>query len=248
MIPSKQAECGESPPCGRPNLPRTACPGFSLVELLTVIAIIAILSAIITPVVRNAIRNGRTAANSSNLRAIALANQMYAADNNGESVMAFSAAETGLSLLWYQELRPYMGLVKERNGEVEVFISPCDPNEGGRLGGFTMQDWQRRSYSVNYNIRTYFSGQIYRRVPMSGMDSAKMIFACDHRAIEIGTQGVMPSSQASLDMIPLDWHNEYGSAQFVYIDGHVEMIPVADVMPKAEGADQGRYKEWSAFY
>lgn len=234
----------EIPVRGRAALPM----GFSLIELLTVIAIIAILSAILTPVVKNVLRNGRSATNASNLRTIALANQLYAAENNGESVMAFSAAETGLSLLWYQELRPYVGFVKERKGEVEPFISPCDPNEGGRVGGVVVQDWQRRSYSVNYNIRTYSTGQIYKRVPMSGMDPSKMIFACDHRAIEIGTHGIMPSSQASLDMIPLDWHNDYGSAQFVFLDGHVEMIPVKDVMPKEDDSEPGRYKEWSAFY
>lgn len=254
MTPAKQNQHGVARTLlsGRVRAYAKLRIGFSLVELLTVIAIITVLSAILIPVTRNVLQSARTAGSLSNLRTIALANQMYASDNNGESVMAYGILPTGGStLLWYQELRPYVGMSKEREGEVAPFISPSDPSGGGRTGSISVLDWQRRSYSVNYNIRTFVSGSgnKYTRILMSGMDAQKMIFACEHRAIELGTHGVMPSNQASLGLIPTDWHNEKGSAQFVFLDGHVEMIPVNDVMPGAEGTlEGGRYKEWSAFY
>src|SRR4051812_6944919 len=57
--------------------------GFTLVELLVVIAIIAILIAILLPVLSRANRAARTLVCASNLRAIVQAMQIYAADSNG---------------------------------------------------------------------------------------------------------------------------------------------------------------------
>ncbi|MFH0980136.1 MAG: H-X9-DG-CTERM domain-containing protein [Planctomycetota bacterium] len=59
----------------------TARCAFTLVELLTVVSIIALLLAILLPSLRNAREQARTAVCGSNLRQIALANELYAADN-----------------------------------------------------------------------------------------------------------------------------------------------------------------------
>jgi prepilin-type N-terminal cleavage/methylation domain-containing protein len=62
------------------NAARTACgPGVTLLELLTVIALIAILIAIIFPVLSRANEAARTTACASNLRQIAFAMLAYAA-------------------------------------------------------------------------------------------------------------------------------------------------------------------------
>ena len=58
-------------------------PGFTLVELLVVIAIIAIILAALIAGIRNMQTQARAAACLSNQRQLALANQTYAADNNG---------------------------------------------------------------------------------------------------------------------------------------------------------------------
>ncbi len=57
--------------------------GFSLVELLTVIAIIAILASIIFPVMGMVIGHSNQSACMSNLKQIAIAVQMYKQDNHG---------------------------------------------------------------------------------------------------------------------------------------------------------------------
>ena len=86
----------------RPNVPgllrassRNTCPrkrghgiqrqtvsGFTLVELLIVVSIIGLLMAILLPSLRKAREQARTAVCGSNLRQIALANELYANDNN----------------------------------------------------------------------------------------------------------------------------------------------------------------------
>ncbi len=56
--------------------------GFTLIELLVVIAIIGILAAMVFPVFARARESARKAVCLSNVKNIALAIQMYLADNN----------------------------------------------------------------------------------------------------------------------------------------------------------------------
>lgn len=77
--------------------------GFTLVELLTVIAIIGILSAIIIPVVGKVRASAQSSACQSNLRQIWTATNLYA---NEHKFFPYSTSPTGVN--WRQALRPYM--------------------------------------------------------------------------------------------------------------------------------------------
>src|SRR5438094_449473 len=57
--------------------------GFTLIELLVVIAIIAILAAMLLPVLARAKEKGQRAACFSNMRQVALAARLYMEDFNG---------------------------------------------------------------------------------------------------------------------------------------------------------------------
>lgn len=58
-------------------------PGFTLIEILVVISIIAIIAAILLPVFASVRHRGRMTACASNLHQISLALHQYAADNDG---------------------------------------------------------------------------------------------------------------------------------------------------------------------
>lgn len=64
----------------KPHRHRSA---FTLIELLTVIAIVGVLAAILVPVAGRARLAARTAASTSNLRQLATATHAYVADNRG---------------------------------------------------------------------------------------------------------------------------------------------------------------------
>lgn len=85
---------------------------FTLIEMLIVIAIIAVLIAILTPAFTSILEKGKVTQDMNNLRQIGLATQMYLNDNDG----AFFAPTTN----WMQMLHPkYLASWK-------IFLSPFD--------------------------------------------------------------------------------------------------------------------------
>jgi type II secretion system protein G len=76
--------------------PREAERGFTLIELMIVVAIIAILAGILIPNFVNARSQAQTAACESNLRAIATALELYYADNQVYPVASGAAVQPSL--------------------------------------------------------------------------------------------------------------------------------------------------------
>jgi prepilin-type N-terminal cleavage/methylation domain-containing protein/prepilin-type processing-associated H-X9-DG protein len=77
--------------------------GFSLTELLVVIAVIALLSSLTVPVVRSSIEKGKQVKCNANLRQIGIGMQGFVADNNG----FYPYAGTTNANSWARQLEPY---------------------------------------------------------------------------------------------------------------------------------------------
>ncbi len=105
---------------------------FSLIELLTVLAVIAILSAILLAAISKSRKRADMAQAINNLRSLQLANQMYANENLDKFVPIFEFDEGGKSVSywgWYAnpELMKHIDSVVISNGIVVNTSRVVDP-------------------------------------------------------------------------------------------------------------------------
>ena len=104
-------------------------PGFTLIELLVVIAIIAILAAMLLPVLAKAKEAGKRAQCVNNLHQMGLSLIMYADDNNGMAARANGPH-------WYEVLSPTLGANSSANfAQVKVYTCPSYPDPEPRYPG-----------------------------------------------------------------------------------------------------------------
>jgi prepilin-type N-terminal cleavage/methylation domain-containing protein/prepilin-type processing-associated H-X9-DG protein len=84
---------------------------FTLIELLIVIAVIAILMAVLMPALNLARDQGRKMKCAGNLRSLAIANSLYAANNDGWAVPCRFEDSRGSGVLWTanNQFRTYIG-------------------------------------------------------------------------------------------------------------------------------------------
>src|SRR6266478_657333 len=97
---------------------RAYSTGFTLVELLTVIAIIAVLAAIVMPVFASVRGKARETTCVSNLRQIGLSIRMYAQDYDELYPWAVDPADKYTPVIWdqypdFQAQIPFMPLLHE---------------------------------------------------------------------------------------------------------------------------------------
>lgn len=105
--------------------------GFTLVELLTVVAIIAVLAAVLFPVFARARESARRSSCQSNLKQIGLAGMQYTADYDGclpPAVMAHGADPGSVSTQTFVDLlQPYVK-------NLQIFVCPSFPRPSYATG------------------------------------------------------------------------------------------------------------------
>lgn len=152
-------------------------PAFTLIELLVVIAIIAILMAILMPALGLARDQGRKVACANNLRSLALANGLYAANHDDWGVICRDPTRNSNSV-WTANpaFRNYIGYegsqkVSETSGVQTPKKYKCpsdrqkpwahawDIENGNRQGtlvsyGFNFEDWYPSRGSGSWSVAT----------------------------------------------------------------------------------------------
>ena len=132
---------------------------FTLVELLVVIAIIAILAALLLPVLGKAKERSQTAGCLNNMKQLQLCYQMYVDDNNdylppNEAVpdldvsWVLGAAQTDVTTTKIQK-----GLIFHYNQQVKIYVCPANrlmipDGNGGSVP-------QTRTYAVDFALGGY---------------------------------------------------------------------------------------------
>ncbi|MGC6424090.1 MAG: type II secretion system protein [Lentimonas sp.] len=127
---------------------------FTLIELLSVIAIVGVLAAILIPAVSNVRSRARAAKKLSMYRQYHLANSMYAVDNDGYSCPVRDKKDSAQD--WRFFLKPYLSDYAEtkyqaRRGEIYIdpFFEAYDPAKPW-ITGVGMNNQLRRPDLRNY--------------------------------------------------------------------------------------------------
>jgi prepilin-type N-terminal cleavage/methylation domain-containing protein/prepilin-type processing-associated H-X9-DG protein len=165
--------------------------GFTLVELLVVIAVIAILAAILYPVLAAAREKARQTSCASNLKQIGNAVQMYNQDYDG--TYPTNPIPTGISnpeqigfTPYYVKLYPYC-----RN--YQLFICPSRGN--GRFGSHRLESLNLVEQRATFNHGTYSSNSV-------GSDKLfdRVSYTYNHYV-----QGALEVELANASRLPMMW-------------------------------------------
>jgi prepilin-type N-terminal cleavage/methylation domain-containing protein/prepilin-type processing-associated H-X9-DG protein len=151
--------------------------GFTLVELLVVIGIIALLISILLPALNRARASANSVACASNLKQIGLALNMYVAESKGSLPPGMAFTPTGDAYNWTSLLCAMI----DKNKAVSNSLTEINASTGGHSGGFrrvfqcpdavgqSTADFDRNDPSVTHylshprlmpNYQTYTAGAV----------------------------------------------------------------------------------------
>ncbi len=221
---------------------RTLRKAFTLVELLTVVAVLAILGSLLIAVIGGVKAKAHQAACASNMRQIGFGLQLYANDH-GEYPKANT---TDLNESWIYTLSDYLEDLDE------VRICPVDPKADKRLkAGGTSYILNSNVFAADQTLDPFGNtvGKVYNR-PSLIPNPAKTILA-------FNVSDSMPIGATNDHTHSSDWtgwssvlrdiqpnrhggrENDLtsGSANYLYADTHVESISAAAVKEKIVNGD-----------
>ena len=120
--------------------------GFTLVEILVVVAVIAVLAALMFPALKGSLERARTASCMQNLRSLGVAFTLYAADHNGWMPTG-AIQQSSLA----PDLLNYMG-AKSKQRARSAWICPADRmiEERAKLIGFSSNPNEQFFYSYGF--------------------------------------------------------------------------------------------------
>ncbi len=211
-------------------------PAFTLIELLVVIAMIALLAALLFPVLSAATARAKATACLNNLKQLALASSMYAADNGGvlaenypdtvavwtnswvaDNMQARAGATNGASLQ-QSKFFPYLRTIS-------TFHCPADLSETNgvpRVRSYSMNSWmgsrEMEATEAELGYRTFV-----KESELFGVGSSGLWYIADEdqTTIDDGYFFMPMEDGVSLTSIPASRH--LGGYALNFVDGHAEI-------------------------
>ena len=203
--------------------------GFTLIELLVVIAVIAILAALIFPVVGMVRRKSDQTTSMNNLRRWGAALAASLVDNNNTMPWQGQPVTLDDEEAWYNRLAVYAGVQPfsamkagqfPRAGDKSIWINPAVPTSVNAIYD---------PYLFCYSMNAFLSTPTERTLSMSLVErpSATVFMADKNDDVTDCHPSYIKAYHGSGD-ITTDPNN---AAHFLFCDGHVALVPRKDFDP-----------------
>jgi prepilin-type N-terminal cleavage/methylation domain-containing protein/prepilin-type processing-associated H-X9-DG protein len=230
--------------------------GFTLVELLVVVGIIALLVGLMVPALSRVRRAGLATADLSNMRGLVAAHLSYMNSNEERFVDVGlphgSVANPENSFV--ARLQPYVGtspLAYRSPLDESAHWSPELGGEGIPVVDGPVQVWRRTSYGMNNYLSRTYSPAVALLGPGEGVDRMQQVaqpdrVACfllmtergsfasaDHPHVEDWSSSPMPwrtaAAQVQVNAVDRGAPASQSQSNYAFLDGRVATVPFQDI-------------------
>ncbi|MGI5816896.1 MAG: prepilin-type N-terminal cleavage/methylation domain-containing protein [Armatimonadota bacterium] len=203
-----QLSRGRAPrPKGGWGAPRSA---FTLVEMIVVVAIILLLSAMLFPVFEAALGRAEGVSCISNMRSLGLAARMYADDYDDTIIPAMLPHGTAGRICWDMTIQAYVS-------NEGLLLCPSDEYPR-RLGGTLCAP---HSYGINLGLAEV-GGYLGSSLKLAAVaDPIATVLFCELNGQRYNTHGVR-YSEGGLERVAI--HRHGGGANYTFLDGHTKWL------------------------